>query len=91
MECKRPRVWRPPPSRRRFPIPTARGSEPAVDKGVSQQVLGRRPPLLLHEDLLEEVAAAVRDAVGELGVGRLGGDFKNSCHGFELCPRWLLR
>lgn len=56
-----------------------------------QQVLGRRPPLLLHEDLLEEVAAGAGDAVGELGVGGLRGDLKNRRHGFELGPGRLLR
>lgn len=71
--------------------PRCQGSEPAADEGVSQQVLGRRPPLLLHEDLLEEVAAGAGDAVGELGVGRLRGDFKNRRHGLELCPGRLLR
>lgn len=71
--------------------PRCQRSEPAVDERVSQQVLGRRPPLLLHEDLLEEVAAAAGDAVGELGVGRLRGDFKNRRHGLELCPGRLLR
>lgn len=27
---------------------------------------------------------------GELGVGWLGGDFENGCHGFVLCPGWFL-
>lgn len=66
------------------------GLEAAAHKGVPQQVLRCGPPLLLHKDLLEEVTAAVRDAVWELRLGRLGGNFENGCHGFKFCPGWLL-
>lgn len=85
--AKGPWIWRPSPLPSVF---SSQGSEPAVDEGVPQQVLSRWPSLFLHKDLLEEVAAGAGNAVRELGVGRLGGDLKNSCHGFELCPRRLL-
>lgn len=65
-------------------------SEAALHEGVAQQGVRRRPPLLLHEHLPQEVPAGVGHALGQRGLGGLRGDLENGRHGFVLGPRRLL-
>ena len=65
-------------------------SEAALDERVAEKTVRGGPPLLLHEHLPQEVPARVGHTVGEHGLRRLGGNFKNGCHGLVLGPRRFL-
>lgn len=69
---------------------SSRTSEAALHKGVAQQGLCRRPPLLLHKHLPQEVPAGVGHALGQRGLCGLRGDLEDGRHGFVLGPRRLL-
>lgn len=69
---------------------SSRTSEAALHEGVAQQGVGRRPPLLLHKHLPQEVPAGVGHALGQRGLRGLRGDLEDGRHGFVLGPRRLL-
>lgn len=57
---------------------------------MAQQSVRRRPPLLLHKHLPQEVPAGVGHALGQRGLRGLRGNLENGRHGFVLGPRRLL-
>lgn len=73
------------------PLTFGRPSAEDLGEGVSQQLLGARPVLGLHEDAAHKVARLVRDVQGQRRVGGLGGDLEYGRHGLVLGPRRLLR